>query len=1237
MPSANHASDTKKIQTLLQKGLPFLADIDQKHLLNDSTEILAAFSELMPAEKLEQFKAVLFLLSHSRNVHEFAKHIPISKYRDLGVKLLTNPDKDIIQDYLEIFRSPAFLTRIESSGEWAELILKLIHASKYTFPEMFRHRAKKYSKKPLFTVLEAGQQKIYTWAEVEKRVNAYEQGLRSLVGKNPSGVSVGFFTRNSIEMVFFDLACLTGGLVNVMIPANSVEEHIAYILDKTRPSVLIVSDSTFLKKVQLILSRLPFIKKIIVLDGDVAYSDSIYSPEQVVISGKSMPEDSGEKSADPPGVKDLATIMFTSGTTGNPKGIKFSHENIVFKRFMRAMALPEIGETDVFLCYLPLYHTFGRWLEMTGSIFWAAQYVFMESPAPEVMLENMQRIKPTVFISIPKKWYQLYEKVQENVNIFEADDARIRQELHTLTGGKLRWGLSAAGHLDVEVFQFFQKYGVELMSGFGMTEATGGITMTPPGQYKPNSLGKALPGIEIKLGTDDELLIRGPYVMMGYVNPEESDAQIIDGWFPTGDIMTMDEDQFIRIVDRKKEIYKNIKGETIAPQKIENFFRDFDFIKHVFLVGDHRPFNTLLIYPDYQYKDIDFNSMAGDDLRSYFSSVIISVNRFLAPYERIVDFVFIDRDFDADKGELTPKGTYRRKTVEENFAAFIEPMYEKNYLAIRMDGKEIRVPNWFLREKGVTPNEIGVKADTLVLKNFKPVLKLKFSPSTVQIGNLVYHYEKETVDLGEWFTQPQLWLGNTELVQFTGEKIFQWSRLELVQESALFIRTSALKGQVPSLMSDWKRADRFPEVTLERLHDAALILQQVGPRLSKIALNYLAHVIKDKKSEYIYLVRELLRRTLFISSLDLQRRAFVVLMSAEWYTDCVRLVQSFLSLDGTFLNNAVINEICKIGLDDVKLEMVFELTRTYMRAGDPVTTRFFRLLSIYASAHPTRYKIIRQFLASCELENVSRRFKRAAQIARFQCREGFRVWLGTTQEVAVDIETNREYQWDDVIIFEESIDPDDKQRMLKAIKNTTLIREAVFLFSRGVLVRLNDIPPGGVWISLLGKEYGKAVYRITIQTRFQGSFDIAANVNHDIPFVKVLDEINWLIQAGTSSGDVKLVEDFGGYWDDYDLWSEEFIQGETAGKFIIRMIRQHDETMNERLIQIWPYFIWSGVHAYMLFWKRTGGRLELKEPTPSNIIIPKHDYQTGSRIVSISSRRKHLSKQDMLKNFVTHY
>ena len=808
--------------------------------------------------------------------------------------------------------------------------------------------------------------------------------------------------------------------------------------------------------------------------------------------------------------------------------------------------------------------------------------------------------------------------------------------LQFLTGGRLKWGLSAAGYLDVEVFQFFQRHGIELMSGFGMTEATGGITMTPPGKYKPDSLGKALPGIELKLGDDGELLIKGPYVMMGYVNPEESDVAMENGWLPTGDIMKID-DGFIQIIDRKKEIYKNIKGETIAPQKIENYFRDFEFLLHVFLVGDNKPYNTLLIYPNYDYKDINFKNMSEEDIRSYFSSVIVSVNRFLASYERIVDFTIVDRDFDAEKDELTPKGTYKRKVVEKNFAHFIQPMYAHHYISIGFKDREIQIPNWFLREKGLTPDEIKYENDHLQLKYGLKGLKILTKGDQVQIGDYFYNIPGKNIDFSRILTDPILWLGNTEIVEFAGPRLFKWARAEELKDDMSYMSALENPRVEKKYFEIWLDAQTKSEISLEGIHGAAVLIREEKEEYLSVIFEYLGRVIKDKDLNNVRYTKEILKRILDLSSLNMQREAFILLLITRLGPNSLQDNRSFLDKSVDFVNREVIDKVCNIGFDVEKMKILFQITRDYCNEGDKRSVKLFRLLSRYGATHPTKYKIIRQFLASCQLDNYNQGIKRAARVARFACRDGFREWLGTTEEVAVDLETGEEYHWEDVIIFEESIDLYDKERLLSAIINTTLLREAVFLFSKGVLIRLNDIPPGGVWISLLGTEHGKAVYRVTIQTRYQGSFDIAVNVNHGLTFKNILDEINWLIQAGTTVGAVKLVEDFGGYWNEYDLWSEEFIQGETAGKFILRLARQQETVAIDRLVQIWPYFIWTGISAYVQFWTRTKRRLEIKEPSPINIIIPVHDYQTGSRIVSISARRKHVNPLDMLKNFIIFY
>jgi len=1221
---------------IIQSGSDDPKSFKKNAILKKTEDIIQSFPNYKSSEEKKIFGQLITALSTNPYCHKFAAKVDPLIFKQFGEDLITLQSDSIIPYYLDIFRSPNFLTRVYEKDEWADLVLRLLRLENYTFPKMFFHRSEKYKNKTLFTVLESNKNVDYSWSKITRMVASYARGLLVLLGGVSTKSKVAFFTKNSLDMVLCDLACLTSGIVNVMIPANSVPVHIEYILSKTKPNVLIVSDRHSLNKIAPILGRLSFVKSVVLLDENADCGDNCYTIKQIVDLGKSIKATDLDRRRAKPEFTDLATIMFTSGTTGNPKGIQFSHQNIVFKRFARAMALPEIGENDLFLSYLPLFHTFGRWLEMTGSIFWGARYVFMENPAPEIMIENMQRVKPTIFISIPKKWYQIYEMVSKQINIVEAVDEDIQRVVKNLTGGKLKWGLSAAGYLDVEVFQFFQRHEIELMSGFGMTEATGGITMTPPGKYMPDSLGRALPGIELKLGDDGELLIKGPYVMMGYVNPEESDVSMERGWLATGDIMQFN-DGYMQIIDRKKEIYKNIKGETIAPQKIENYFRDFDFITHVFLVGDNKPYNTLLIYPNFAYEEINFKKMSNEESRSYFSSVIVSVNRFLAAYERIVDFTIIDRDFDLEKNELTAKGTYKRKVVEKNFSNFIQPMYDRHYIPVGINNREIRLPNWFLRDQGITQEEIILKDNYLQLKKSSKRLKIIINRDKVQIGDYRYHIPGDVIDFGRILTDPVLWLGNTGVVEFAGHRIFKWRRNEEFKDDVSYLSMAESARLEKEYFTIWLDAKSKGEISLKGIHGAASLLREENENYSFVILEYLGRATKDKDLNNIRYAKEILRRTLELSSLNIQREAFILLLntSKELYSSDVN--RSFLDRYVNFINKDVIEKICLSGFNDDMMKILFQITREYCQETDKRGIKLLRLLSRYGSTHPTKYKIIRQFIASCQIGDYDISIRKEARLARLSSRDGFRRWLGTTQDVAVDIETGEEYHWEDVIIFEESIDPKDEAQLLLAIKNTTLIREAVFLFSKGVLVRLNDIPPGGVWVSLLGKEHGKAVYRVTIQTRYQGSFDIAVNVNHSLTFESIIDEINWLIQSGTTAGAVKLVEDFGGYWKKYDLWSEEFIQGETAGKFILRHARQHDPGVNERLTQIWPYFIWTGINAYFQFWTRTKNRLEIKEPSPDNIIIPVHDYQTGSRIVSISSRRRHISPLDMLKRFRKYY
>ena len=245
--------------------------------------------------------------------------------------------------------------------------------------------------------------------------------------------------------------------------------------------------------------------------------------------------------------------------------------------------------------------------------------------------------------------------------------------------------------------------------------------------------------------------------------------------------------------------------------------------------------------------------------------------------------------------------------------------------------------------------------------------------------------------------------------------------------------------------------------------------------------------------------------------------------------------------------------------------------------------------------------------------------------------DGFRRWLGQPSRIAVDPETGLEYRWDDVVAFADDVDNEARHRLLAAVKSTTMIQEGIFLFSRGAAIRLDDILPGGVWIRLLGSEHGKSVYRMAVKTRSSGQFDLAINLNRTLDEVQVQEEIDWLVVCAEQRDLGPLVEDFGGYWPEQGLWTEEFIPGETLDRVIMRLSRK--ELDRERLETLWPFAAWSAMSAYVDFWNRTGRRLVVADPTPGNVIVPTHDYHTGARLVSIASRREFESILAMLESF----
>lgn len=1159
----------------------------------------------------------------------------------LASDLVNSDDKTIpiIRGYLNLFRYSSFLQKIYDERRWDKLIKSLIDKSSYTFDVLFNQRVEQYKKKNLFRIIKDRHTIDYTWQKTSEIVSDYSLSIQKLLFEiENENKFTAFLLENSFDMAMLDLACLTSGIVNVMIPANSVSEHIQFILNQTKAPILFADDEKQLAKIRSIKNDTPYLKTVVLIKGNAAEDWVISFEEFKALSLHQNKLNDANIKPD-----SLATIMYTSGTTGEPKGIMFSHTNIVYKRFCRAMAIPGISDKDRYLAFLPLYHTFGRWLEMVGSIFWGAEYCFMENPSVETMIDNMRFVKPSIFISIPKKWIQLYEFITARVDVETDDDEKIKLVVVDTTGGDLKWGLSAAGFLPPDVFRFLQRYGVELMSGFGMTEATGGITMTLPFQYRENSLGKALPGIEIKLGEDGEILIRGPYVMMNYFGQKKEDTFDADGWLATGDIMRMDSDGFIEIIDRKKEIYKNIKGETIAPQKIENLFRDFEFVKQVFLVGDHRPFNTVLIFPDLKSANSPLINMDEQQRQEYFSNVIVSVNNFLAPFERIVDFRIISRPFDDAHNELTPKATYKRRVIEKNFSDVIQSMYEKDHLALAFGKYEIKVPNWFLREKGALSRDISIESDVLSIPKLNASLIIKViddEKKIFQVGNYSYTIKTKQIDLQDIFTNPFYWLGNTGVVEFTGSGIFRWFRkLEPQKELEFIERISAVNT------NDAERINLdemliAKEVSIPGLHIATVMLQSNDDNDVEKSIEYFSDILKDVNSTHYKLVGEIVFRPNIIQKIESKRKIFLAALQTFRKDNFPKLLQYYVDSDSEFLDNQIINNINNISrgnenlkeIESVLDNQILNLNSKISLNKTPIPN-LFNLLVSYGANHPSSYEGIRRFILQFELYGSTKEIRSLAESSRVEIRRLFTNWLGEVPKVSIDPETGEEYRWADVLIFDETISERDKNILTKALSERQIIREAVFLISNGVLISLNNILPSGVWISKFSETERRSVFRVTIQTRFLGGFDIAIHLNHTDNAEDVEEEGKWKVIAGTDIIEEKIAAKYGGLWEDFNLWTEEFVGDESIERFIRRESKRNDAVTNEKIRNLWKFFVWNASAAYVKFWKLSEMKTELAEINTDTVVVAQHDYQTKCIITSFSHRRKSESLLSFIMNF----
>lgn len=562
-----------------------------------------------------------------------------------------------------------------------------------------------------------------TYDELFSTTERFANGLASLEVER--GDKVAIIAENRPEWVYSDMAILGLGAIDVPLYPISTSETIEFILNNSESVGIVVSNKFQLNKVLKIRDKCKSLQFIVLMNNeDVTEDQGVYSFERVLKKGDNFKRENPnhfEESANLCNENDLCTIIYTSGTTGEPKGVMLTHKNIV-SNIKAAHEIFNIDENDIFLSLLPLCHIFERMAGYYTAFSCGGMICYAESI--EKVAQNMTEIKPTIMTAVPRLFERIYSRIKRNVEsqspkkqkIFNwalvvgraymdakksrdgvpiglsikhvLADKLVFKKLRAITGGNLRFFISGGAALARDLGLFFESVGILVIEGYGLTESSPVISSNRLNDYKFGSVGKPMPGVEVKIAQDGEILASGPNIMQGYYkNKKETEETLKDGWLHTGDIGVFDAEGFLIITDRKKHLFKTSGGKYIAPTPIENMFLASKYIDQFVLIGDRRMFLSALIVPDFealkeyadanriQYKD-PMELVEKKQIYELLEKELGQFQKNLANFERVRKFKVLGKPFSIEDGEMTPSLKIKRKVVEERYSHLIEEMYK---------------------------------------------------------------------------------------------------------------------------------------------------------------------------------------------------------------------------------------------------------------------------------------------------------------------------------------------------------------------------------------------------------------------------------------------------------------------------------------------------------------------------------------------------------------------------------
>jgi long-subunit acyl-CoA synthetase (AMP-forming) len=587
-----------------------------------------------------------------------------------------------------------------------------------TVPQLFDRAVIENARRPALAQKIAGAWKTTSYHDYRQQVRRTAKALVRLGLRPRSGVAILGYNRP--EWFLANFGAIHAGGVPAGIYTTSTAEQIRYIAHHCEAAVMVVENSRYLETVLSVRAELPHLQAIVVMEGGDGgqRSEGVWAWEDFLRLADEVPEADLERRIDALGPQEVCTLIYTSGTTGTPKAVMISHANVTWLA-EKALPLLKLGPSDRVLSYLPLSHIAEQCMSIYIPLAAGGCTYFAESF--ETLPENLREVLPTLFLGVPRVW----EKIQAKIQAAGAAAPPLRRRIAAwarrvgLAGGyaeqrggrkpfgyalakrlvfdtvRARLGLTearvcitSAAPISLGTLEFFLSLGIPLLEIYGMSEVTGPGTMSIPERYRTGRAGFAIPGTEIRIAGDGEVLMRGPHVFLGYLKDAAATAETLDGegWVHSGDIGELDGDGFLKITDRKKELLVTSGGKKTAPAPIEAMLKSIPGVAQAVLLGDRRNFIAALLALDPE-RVAAVAAAAGSPardcaaastcaaFRAYLEKQVETVNQQLARYEAIRAFDVLPHELTIEGGELTPTMKLKRRVILEKYGERIERLY----------------------------------------------------------------------------------------------------------------------------------------------------------------------------------------------------------------------------------------------------------------------------------------------------------------------------------------------------------------------------------------------------------------------------------------------------------------------------------------------------------------------------------------------------------------------------------